>query len=734
VQLFLVQLKKNHTHLIFWLILLGIITQNIAAKYGAPFLFLEPEYLNEVSPLSYFIMGFASGGFIMAYNITSYVMNGFRFPFLATVVNPFGKFCVNNAAIPLLFVIVYCCNCYSFLMAEKIFTTAQILIMLLGFIGGLLLFVMLSVFYFQRTNKDIYKLHGKSTQEAIAKPRKSKRLVWRNPLLIKESRDWYVETYVGSYLKFKMVRPVNHYKREMIRSVFKQNHRNAAKFGLTALVSLVLLGLFQEYDLFMIPAGASVLLLFTMFLMLSSFLYGYFRGWASVVLILLFLTLNYFFKTDFTGTRNKAYGLNYNCQPAEYSYNTLSRFATDEEKHNADTAHQISILQKWKYVNLGYSLQSSTRPKLVFVNTSGGGLRSSLWTFYVLQYADSLSHGDLLKHIHLITGSSGGMIGAAYLRELYWQKQKEGALNIYSDSYIHNISKDILNPVAFSIATNELFLGIPKFTDGNYTYPKDRAYSYEKQLNENTSFLLDKRLADYIAPEQNAKIPMMIFAPSIANDGRQLLISSQPVSFLTRNIINCNLEIPLTPAVEFTRLFDAQDAMNTKFTSVLRMNATFPYISPIVRLPSNPVIEVMDAGMIDNYGLFTTVKYIEVFKKWIEQETSGIIILQIRDKHKQRPIEENPNPTLIQSFTKPMNSFYGNIFSVQDFNQNRMLEMITDVIDVPIEVLNFELQNEKSDNISLSWHLTNREKEKVLNSIHDAENKKNLLKLMELLR
>src|SRR5687767_15991664 len=83
VQLFFVTLKKNHLHLIFWLILFGFVTKWLAPKYGAPFLFLYPEYLNKISFFSYAITGFSCGGFIMAYNIASYVMNGFRFPFLA---------------------------------------------------------------------------------------------------------------------------------------------------------------------------------------------------------------------------------------------------------------------------------------------------------------------------------------------------------------------------------------------------------------------------------------------------------------------------------------------------------------------------------------------------------------------------------------------------------------------------------------------------------------------------
>src|SRR5438132_10592706 len=92
IQLLFLHLKKNHLHLIFWAILFGTITGNIAPRYGANYLFLNPEYLNHVSFLSYFIIGFACSGFMMAFHISSYIMNGFRFPFIATLYNPFLKY------------------------------------------------------------------------------------------------------------------------------------------------------------------------------------------------------------------------------------------------------------------------------------------------------------------------------------------------------------------------------------------------------------------------------------------------------------------------------------------------------------------------------------------------------------------------------------------------------------------------------------------------------------------
>ncbi|MFX6808040.1 hypothetical protein ABTH26_20245, partial [Acinetobacter baumannii] len=81
---------------------------------------------------------------------------------------------------------------------------------------------------------------------------------------------------------------------------------------------------------------------------------------------------------------------------------------------------------------------------------------------------------------------------------------------------------------------------------------------------------------------------------------------------------------------------------NIKVLSALRMNATFPYVLPNVWLPTKPIIDVMDAGLRDNFGLETTFRFLETFKDWFKQNTSKVVLIQIRDRSEddwQRPYE-----------------------------------------------------------------------------------------------
>ena len=65
-----------------------------------------------------------------------------------------------------------------------------------------------------------------------------------------------------------------------------------------------------------------------------------------------------------------------------------------------------------------------------------------------------------------------------------------------------------------------------------------------------------------------------------------------------------------TDGVDYQRLFANQDPMNLRVLTALRMNATFPYVLPNVWLPTTPVIDVMDAGLRDNYGQETAIRFI----------------------------------------------------------------------------------------------------------------------------
>src|SRR5678816_1377937 len=103
IQLLLNNFKRNHMLLLCWIILFAMITGSFGKYLGVPYLFLDPEYLNEVGFRSFFIMGAVIAGFSTAFHITCYINDGHRFSFIGTLARPFTQFIINNSLIPVLF-------------------------------------------------------------------------------------------------------------------------------------------------------------------------------------------------------------------------------------------------------------------------------------------------------------------------------------------------------------------------------------------------------------------------------------------------------------------------------------------------------------------------------------------------------------------------------------------------------------------------------------------------------
>ena len=731
-QLLLLHFKRNHLLLIFWMLLFFYVTGVMGSSYGVSSLFLAPEYNGEINFYSFAIVGFAMGGFIMAFHIYSYIMFSSEFIFLATLTRPFLKFCINNMLIPIAFVVTLLVEIYMFLSSEQLLSDYQILINIVAIIIGALSFYLLSVLYFIRFNKNVFVISGK-TQDyfdkilLIDEDQESYFIKKQNiSEKLKNKSKWRIDSYMSNIFKLKLARKTSHYKRELLDKVFSQNHINASVFEIALIVTFIVLGIFREFPILNIPAGASIFLLFTFFVLVFSAFYSWFRAWTITILIALILSFNYISITyNVFKFHNYAYGLDYS-KKADYSYKELLCEMNNIEQEDISVKHGIKMLENWKLKN--------QKSKMIFLNVSGGGLRSSLWTVNILNYLDSITENKFFDQTQLITGASGGMIGAAYYRDLILRKKQDSTFNISSQEMKANISKDLLNQLAFSIATTDMLIRFQKYYDGNYSYTKDRGWFFEKTLVNNLDAFHDSRLIDYYLPEFTSEIPMMIFSPGVVNDGRRILISSQPISYMThKDSTICSSNYPSVEDIEFNELFSDNDSYNVKMTSVLRMNATFPYILPMVSLPTNPPIEVMDAGMRDNFGFKTSINFIKNFNSWIEKNSSGIIIVQIRDKQKFFEINNPNSGTLMTRLFSPLTNIYGNLFKVHDYQNDEILNSVSDWYKGKIDVVTFYMDQSNDEKISMSWHLTNKDKRRIYQSINSDDNQLGIDKIYKLI-
>lgn len=725
VQLVLMYVKKNQLTLLYWLLLFGFVTGNLASKFGIPYLFLDPEYRGAVGPLPFLIIGICLGAFIMAFHISGFILNSFRFPFLATMSRPFVRFVYNNMAIPLTFLLLYSWCIFRFQRIDQLRPVLDVIANLASMLFGVALVAFFTIRYFLMTNKDIFKLFGVSHSDLDdATPVR--------PLSgYQRSKSWKVETYLMFPFRVRRVRDTRHYKRYMLEQVFRQNHINAAVIEIIVFATFIVLGLFRENPYFRIPAGASVLLLFTMLIMISGVLRYWLRAWATTGLILFFIALNFISQFEVFNPRNQAYGLDYGKTPAEYSNRSLSAQLKDS-LIDADRANTLAILERWK---ANWKSRGVDRPKMVLINVSGGGLRSAMFTFRTLQMIDSMAGGTLFPQSVFATGSSGGIIGLCYYRELYLNNHDSlMAANQNPDNpFLKSIGKDMLNSLVMSATVADIFLNNQQFDDGRFHYTRDRAWAWEQQLNENTHGAFDGRLGDYALPERNAEIPMVVFSPTIINDGRALHISAQPVSYLINETPEESDGIrAITSGVEFGRFFAQQGSADLRISSAVRMGATFPYITPAVSLPSSPTIEVMDAGIRDNYGIVNSVQFMHTFRDWIALNTSGVVMLQIRDNFKNNPVQDNSIKTLLEKLMAPMRNLSGNFIIMQDYSLDKELQYAQSWLSAPLDVVIFQMPNLK-DRVSISWHLTAKEKAAIISGSQNRFNIASLARLDSIL-
>lgn len=741
VQLLFSNLKRNQVLLLCWVVLFMMATGSFGKYLGIPYLFLDPEYLNKVNFTSFFIIGLVIAGFTVAFHITCYISDGHRFTFVGTLARPFTKFSVNNSLIPLVFLITYVAEIVAFQLNNEYSTPALVAWDVAGFLSGFTVMMILFFSYFWLTNKDIFKYVVCRIDEKLKETVQVTRASAMKKLDIARKRQVRVDYYIEGF-KIKKVEDHSFYDRATIIQVFDQNHFNLVAVEILIFAVVLLLGIFKDNPVFQLPAAASFIIFLTIFVMLAGAFSYWFGGWSITIALVIFLIINHLAGRDFFEKRYLAFGLDYDIPAAPYNIDRLVEL-NDTTTIKEDRDNVLNLLNNWRD-----KFSEDTKPKMVFVTASGGGKRAALWTLNALQAADSLTQGRLMENAILMTGASGGLIGATYFRELTLQKIEGEPVNPYATEHLWRLATDNLNPLIFSLLANDLFVGFTKYEYAGELYQRDRSYTFEEQLNQITGGLLDKPLSAYTEPEQRGLIPMVIMSPTVVTDGRKLFISAQPAAFMNSDLLDFpEYRNSKMSGVDFQRMFENHGGDDLRFLSALRMCATFPYITPNTTLPTEPSIHIMDAGISDNFGLSDAVRFMYAFREWIEENTSGVIFLSIRDSPKLADIQEKGSESIIDDVSQPISSVYNNFENFQDISNDNLVSYASSWFDGPIDRVDLEYQAtsyaevlSKMDSIrqfsaraSLSWRLTTREKQGIIDNINTLSNQTELEKLRVLM-
>jgi hypothetical protein len=306
VQLLFLHFRKYQVLLVFWFILFTVVNGSFMDTFGADSLFLAPEYLDNVNSISAALVGIAIGMFIMSWNISTFVLLSKYFKFLAATTNPFLKYCINNAVIPVIFIVFYFFRAYEFTRHKELISNVEILFLAGGFLSGLIFVLAVSFIYFFRADRSIMRKMMPTISnpgEYITHLRPGK-TAWYNDSLIRV--EWYFDSH-----KLRPTRDVRHYTPEFVDSLFKRHHFAAIIGVFAAFLLLITIGFFLDSPFFQIPAAASITIFFTILIGVAGAFSYFLQSWSIPYLIALLLMLNFFYKKEWIDPRNKAYGINY---------------------------------------------------------------------------------------------------------------------------------------------------------------------------------------------------------------------------------------------------------------------------------------------------------------------------------------------------------------------------------------------------------------------------------------
>lgn len=726
IQLVLLHFRKFQALLILWYVLFAVVNGSFLFKMGAHILYLYPEYLGKVGFISTMLVGISIGIFIFSWNITTFILHTPNVEFLATTTQPFLKYCFNNAIIPLCFLFFYLEKAIVFGRTQELLDWGTIFWLMGGFITGLSLCLFVGFSWFFGADHTIYRYASPGAKQVI-EDMKKKVGNYRVPQKLGKIRvDWYLTPS----FKRRQPRDTRHYPSDFLQRIFTQHHYSAMLAILLAFISLIISGYFIDNKFFQVPAAGSITVLFAILIAVAGAVSYFLKQWTIPIVLLCFLGLNFLFQKNILDPRNKAYGLSYDKAKTlpQYSREGLLQIC-NPDSIKQDSLAFINRLNAWK------KWQGQEKPVLLLNCLSGGGIRSAIFTAEVWHSIDSITNRRAFSHTFLMSGASGGMMGAAWYRELSYRLKNQQLLPDELSSKLNKISTDLLNPVFSSFAVRDLLSPPRRFLYSGAKYIKDRGYAFERQFSLNTEGWLDKPLGSYRAAEDSAVVPTLFVNSVVTADGRNLMMTTRGVRFMMRPLLTASTG-PLTDAdaICFQSFFANRKPNNLRFLTALRMSATFPYVLPNVWLPTEPVVDVMDAGFRDNTGVETSLKFMHFFKDWIRLNCSKVVLVEIRDKPQGGWNAEPGKKNIIDLVTRPAVLTQTTLFRFQEYSQLRQIERMQETFGNQFERVVFEYIPKKAGQpASLSFHITEREKRDIISSLKHPQNKASMARIERLL-
>jgi hypothetical protein len=386
----------------------------------------------------------------------------------------------------------------------------------------------------------------------------------------------------------------------------------------------------------------------------------------------------------------------------------------------------------------------------------------------------------LARHIRLVTGASGGMVGGAYFATLTPEevdgRPKVSLVKIIEDDIAKTqdekkipldkpLPRDTLTDVLQQlVAFDILHLALP-LTFGRTRVNSSSGISSPVNpvgLNADRGRVLQShwpRIGQTFESLQRRVLagtaPSIIFSPMLVETGQPLLISDLDLAGIAVSYANSAGSTPADGGGVLTshtlELFNVFPSTFDKFTlqTAARMNAAFPVISPAVDLPTDPPRRIADAGYFDNYGMATALAYLNrpEIRAWLQDNKfAGALIVQItafpvlgeyeRSRRKRSSCDDDqPSEGFraIQWLTTPLEGLTAARERSMAYRGERELEALKDLYlkdGLDLERVFFE----NTSRSSFSWYLPQKDLDCMKNELNETHNRRALAELERIWR
>ncbi len=474
--------------------------------------------------------------------------------------------------------------------------------------------------------------------------------------------------YITPQLSIRRGRIPLHYSKELINAIISKHKLNVTILDILLLLTAIVFVLLATFSGIVVPAASSIVFLATLIVWLSAILKIWMKEWGLPLLVLIGVIYFHIRERSFK---------DYFLPSSPYKMN--------------DSTDIVGLKNEARKIFYGWKKKRKS-DELFIVCASGGGLRATLWSYAVNSYLDSMTSGEYRKKLFMYCGISGGALAYLWLAHS-WKQDSIPSLNA-----IPHFSSDMLNVIVWFLIANDLLIPLKYYEYGGIRVPINRGTAFENLLKEKTgesTLTLNSLL-------ENEKLPFFTTMLATSKWKDVIVVSSFPCKFGDYDW----LWIAPSPSV---------NSPSYDFFRIIRASTSVPFIMPDLYLNVNLPVRVIDGGFIDNYGVLACLRFLIDYENELLNIFSKIHVIIIR-----------PQNSLETGDEAELTSF---LFLSQRQNQKAFIDYISRHSSNKISFYFVELPMKKTY-IPLTWQLTNKEKNLIVNSLFEQDSQNVLSKLI----